>query len=510
MSAERNNTYIVLSLQQRLEILRKLEYGVPVSQLMTDYGVSVATIRRIKRNSAQLQQTSATSGQIRKRMRKPVLHDLDDRLYAWYLQQREIGERITDAQFHKKALKLNEQFAGPSTFTANRGWIWRFKRRHGIAATKTPTVTEDTDVPTKEQEEFIQGFLWRLNEENIQIEHIYSMDETNLMWKTLPPRVLAHTGEKNILNNVQTDCVTVGLCTNVTGSHKLPPLFVHKYEKPRALKHLNQDCLPVVYKTQENASIDKDVYDDWLENHFKPAVRRHQLENGRHGKVLLLVDTDDAHMLAKPLEVKMEEDNIKVVFLPADAKSTLNPMGQGIVEMVKKTFRHRVLQKVLGLPYGVTQFYSDYDIKDCIDTVNEVWQDVSRVVIRDSWQKLLGNRAKEEILVKEEERDADASSITGIRETVGAIVGTTISQQEIENWLSTCEKTEDDPNTKCEKKCPLVQKTPSCLDEEEVDRTFSNLLLWSLNQPEFVKLQIQVLKKYYEEMHKQSDHNILE
>nr|XP_033330633.1 jerky protein homolog-like [Megalopta genalis] len=502
MSAERNGSYIVLSLQQRLEVLRKLEYAVPISQLATEYGVSIATIHRIKRNGIQLQQNSETSGKIRKRMRKPVLHELDDRLYAWYLQQLMICPRITDAQFHRKALELNKQFAGPSTFTANKGWIWRFKKRHGIAITKIVAANDEADVATKAEELFVQGLLWRIEEENIQLEHIYNMDEMRLMWKTLPSRLLAHTGDKNILNNIQADRVTVGLCANVTGTHKLPPLFIHGCEKPRALKHLNQEELPVVYKSQKNAWIDKVVYDDWLENHFKPAVRRRQLESGCHGKVLLLIDRNDAHILAKPLNIKEEKDDIEVVLLPADTRSTLNPMGQGIMEKVKIFFRHLMLKKISEFPYGVAQFYSDYDLKDCIDMVTEAWKDLPRITIRDSWQKILGNRVKEEIVVKEETCGSKAS-IASIKNIVSAIVGTTTGQREIEDWLSSCEKGEGDPVIKCEKNCP-DQKIPSYLEEEEVERTFSNLLLWSLNQPEFIKLQIQVLKKYYEEVQKQS------
>lgn len=510
MSAERNSSYIVLSLQQRLEVLQKLEYAVPIQQLASEYGVSVATIHRIKKNGVQLQQNSETSGKIRKRMRKPVLHELDDRLYAWYLQQRAVCDRVTDAQFHKRALELNKQFAGPSTFTANKGWIWRFKKRHGIAVSKTSAINDEADVSTKAEEEFIQGFLWRLEEENIQLEHVYNMDETRLMWKALPPRVLAHAGDKNVLNNTQTDHVTVGLCANVTGTHKLPPLFIHSCGKPRALKHLNQNELPVIYRTQENSWVDKSMYEDWIENHFKLAVRRHQFESGCYGKVLLLVDSNDAHILAKPADIKEEKDNVEVVFLPTDTKSSLNPMCQGIMKEVKTSFRSRMLKRILDFPYGVAQFYSDYDLKDCIDIVIEAWKNVSQITLRDSWQKILGNRVKEEVIVKEETCGTTASSITSIRNTVNAIVGTTIGQQEIENWLTTCEKGERDPNDMCEKKKCSDQRIPLYLEEEEVERTFSNLLLWSINQPEFIKLQTQVLKKYYEEMQKRRTYSILE
>ncbi len=43
------------------------------------------------------------------------------------------------------------------------------------------------------------------------------------------------------------DYVTVLLTCNTIGNKKLPPLFIHKYENPWALKNINKKTLSVDY-----------------------------------------------------------------------------------------------------------------------------------------------------------------------------------------------------------------------------------------------------------------------
>ena len=122
------------------------------------------------------------------------------------------------------------------------------------------------------------------------------------MWKSLPQRILARAGRKRgFVNKVKNYRVTVGLCANATATHKLPPFFVCRYERPRALKHC-WDTLPVIFKNQEMARVDWNVFAEWLEINFKPAVRRKQQETRSYGKVLLLLDSCAAHVLPPELE----------------------------------------------------------------------------------------------------------------------------------------------------------------------------------------------------------------
>ena len=59
-------------------------------------------------------------------------------------------------------------------------------------------------------------------------------------------------------------------------------------------------------------------------------------------QVLLLLDNAPSH----PKNVN--ESNVKVVFLPANTTSKLQPLDQGIIKAVKTSYQKRLLQSVLA------------------------------------------------------------------------------------------------------------------------------------------------------------------
>lgn len=492
MSYTRGIKRIVLTLQQRLEIVQKLQYGVSVNQLAIDYGISSSTVRRIKSNALELRQRLEIPGAAtRKKMRKPLMEELDARLYEWYLERRALGDYISDSILQAKAKKLNEAYGDTSKFTASKGWIWRFKNRYGIGLydPRDERVEPDADAA----EYFAQAFLRHLEEQNIKLQNIYNIDESTVMWKSLPQRILVRAGRKRgFANKVKNYRITIGLCTNATGTHKLPPLFVCRYERPRALKHC-RDSLPVTFKSQEMARVDWNVFAEWLESDFKPAVRKRQQETGSYGKVLLLLDNCAAHVVSPELE--REDEDFQFIYLPVNTPSILQPMNQGIMTKVKRSFRNRVLKRILDFPFGVAEFYADYDIKDCVDFVNAAWTDVTSVNIRSSWKRLLGDVAME----KEEKLSDDMSDITAITETAVKVAGEGVTQDEVVEWISACEDVEGKIDAfEGEGDESREQRTPLVLNDEEIEQTFTNLVLWTESQSDFVKLHVNQLNVYYD------------
>ena len=47
--------------------------------------------------------------------------------------------------------------------------------------------------------------------------------------------------------------LSIALCANADGSHKLPPLVIGKYANPRCFKNINIGNLPITY--QNNAKV---------------------------------------------------------------------------------------------------------------------------------------------------------------------------------------------------------------------------------------------------------------
>jgi hypothetical protein len=63
------------------------------------------------------------------------------------------------------------------------------------------------------------------------LEDIFNCDETGLFWKMKPCQTISN--EQTSGKKQSKDRVMILLTCNATGSEKLTPLFIHKYENPR-------------------------------------------------------------------------------------------------------------------------------------------------------------------------------------------------------------------------------------------------------------------------------------
>ncbi|XP_035219530.1 tigger transposable element-derived protein 4-like [Stegodyphus dumicola] len=100
----------------------------------------------------------------------------------------------------------------------------------------------------------------------------------------------------------------------MTGSQKLPLLFIRKYLKPRCFKNVQK--IPGAYYANNKAWMTGNIYEKWLrdlDNRFSAEKR----------KVLLIVDNCTAHMEVTGLQA------IRMEYLPPTA--VLQPMDQGII-----------------------------------------------------------------------------------------------------------------------------------------------------------------------------------
>lgn len=123
-----------LTIQQKIEICRKLESGVTSAQLADEYQISVFTLRRIRRNAKTLKLFAKKGRHMlnRKNQRKPAYESVEKPLYEWFLEQKAEGGRLTTAMFQKKAIEINKDLGGPATFKVSRGWVKKFRVRHNI------------------------------------------------------------------------------------------------------------------------------------------------------------------------------------------------------------------------------------------------------------------------------------------------------------------------------------------------------------------------------------------
>ncbi|XP_015431457.1 PREDICTED: jerky protein homolog-like [Dufourea novaeangliae] len=471
-----------LSMKQRLEIVQHLESGVSISTLAAEYDVAPVTVRRIKRNAVTVSQFTDQGFDKghRKTLRRPVNEELDNRLYTWFVERKTLSEPITDLLMVEKAAELNREIGGPSGFKASRGWLWRFKNRHGIRL-----FVQNDDTSTVAAQQFVETFVRHLEEEDIDKENVYNMNATSLSWKTLSKKIFDHSGEKRIEEkNMNKDRVTIGLCANVTGSHKLVPLFINRFENPRVLKYWKHR-LPVIYKAQQQAFMDQTVFADWYQNYFKPDVMKYQLHNGTCGKVVLLLDNSREYNI-QYLEELQGDERFQIVFLPPNTSHLLQPIDQ-VLEKTKKAYRHKMLNRAMSYPDGIQEFYSNYDLKDCIHLLYEAWLEMSVLDIQNSWKNLIKQVAEGEP--------------ENLFESTLEIIDIEEQEERTTDFLSKCietknhflEKTESFSNG--DNQSSLLG---TLSDKGEIIKALKTLMIWSKEESEIIKLNVKYLKDYYE------------
>ncbi|XP_018368099.1 PREDICTED: jerky protein homolog-like [Trachymyrmex cornetzi] len=257
-----------LSIDDRLTILKRLNSGEKATRLAEEYNISNGSILRIKKSGEELQRKrdilqmthkNDDSWKSKKRCTNIEGSKLEQSLYNWFLQKRSIGDPVTGPMLKEKALEFNTLLNGSSNFKASNGFLDKFKKRHDIRCIRIHGEKLSADKGVNDK--FCQDFLQYVREKQIPLDTIYNADETGLNWKMLPNRTLvSHTELAAPERKAREDRVTLMMCTNASGTHKLPLLVVGKYKKS-CFKNVHS--LPVIYMSQNNAWMDKNLMLRW-------------------------------------------------------------------------------------------------------------------------------------------------------------------------------------------------------------------------------------------------------
>lgn len=123
--------------------------------------------------------------------------------------------------------------------------------------------------------------------------------------------------------------LSIALCTNADGSHKLNPLVIGKFAKPRCFKNINISNLPITYRNNSKAWMLSTIFQEWLQEFDRQVGQRH---GGQ--RVLLLIDNCSSHKIENLIL-----SYVDIYFLPPNTTSKLQPLDAGIIMAFKKHYR---------------------------------------------------------------------------------------------------------------------------------------------------------------------------
>ena len=435
--AARKRKRVVLTLENKLCVLDRLAKGEKASKVASEFGIGNSTVTDLKKNESKIlsfvssiESLSVCSNE-RKIMRLAEDEKVDEAVYLWYVQKRSQGIPITGPVLREKAQLFHQQLQcdkPSSSFQASTGWQWRFCQRHGIRqlTLQGEKLSCDSDAPAP----FREKLLKLIEDEGFTLQQIYNSDETGLYYRMLPEKTLAARSEKEApgMKNPK-ERITLMACSNATGTHKLPLMFIGKAQNPRCLKNVNKSALPVTYYAQKNAWVDSEIFTDWFHKKFVPAVKKHIAEKNLPVKVLLLLDNAPAH----PDEgvLVSADKSVKAMFLPPNTTALIQPMDQGVLEALKRRYRKSLLRKLLLLDQegdSMISFVKKINVKDVIYMTAKAWDDIPPLTLSKSWLKLLGTH--HEISEVSDGNDQDQTC-----EDLARQLDSNLSDSDISEWI---------------------------------------------------------------------------
>ncbi len=79
--------------------------------------------------------------------------------------------------------------------------------------------------------------------------------------------------------------------------------------------------------------MESQIFPDWFNNEYVPAVTTYQKDKGSVVKALLLLDNVPSHPDISALVSK--DGNIKALYLPANMTAFCQPLDLGVLEAIK-------------------------------------------------------------------------------------------------------------------------------------------------------------------------------
>lgn len=164
--------------------------------------------------------------------------------------------------------------------------------------------------------------------ESYQETDVFNADQTACFYQLLPDKTMHFKGEECQRDKKSEVRVMVPYCCNATGTEKLPPLVVGRFQKPRCIK--NVVLLPCKYTANKRAWMTRELFTEWLLNEDKKMRKE-----GRN--ILSTVDNCSAHTANECLPA----------YLPPNCTSILQPLDQCVNRGAKAHFRKHLVQRIL-------------------------------------------------------------------------------------------------------------------------------------------------------------------
>ena len=327
---------ISLAFDEKVKVLGAIDNGTPMREIADSFGISIGAVSSVKKDRGKfLARMQQGVNQSYKRDRKPRYPELDLKVFEFIGWMR--SERLPVSGQILKCFAVNAaQKLGIHEFRASNGWLSGFLRRKSVQKS-IKLYGEAAAVCSATYEANMDA----LRATVLEYSHdtVYNADESGLLYALIPSRSYLMSGEKRstvrgtkLMRSKKR--ITMMVCTNASGTHKVPLKFIGKSQNPRCF--LDFPDLKAHYSSQKNAWMDTKCFQDWLLFWYMEARSRTE------DRLLLIMDNFSGH------EQLPELDGVKYWFLPPGTTAVFQPMDQGVIANLKSRYRTMLISELIA------------------------------------------------------------------------------------------------------------------------------------------------------------------
>jgi len=182
----------------------------------------------IKQKDSLLSRAADGAAGVRASSRAGQYPQIDKVLLEWFLAVRARGRKRVPLSFdilRQKALQAAEHL-GITDFAASNGFIQRWASCHGLVNVALHGSGASANV--EEAAERMAAIRQQL--EGVDVDWIYNVDETGLLYRGLPSRSSVPSEDRRSARGSKAmkskHRVTLTICCNATGTHKVPVTMI--------------------------------------------------------------------------------------------------------------------------------------------------------------------------------------------------------------------------------------------------------------------------------------------
>ncbi|XP_051885228.1 tigger transposable element-derived protein 1-like [Pristis pectinata] len=497
-----------ITLDVKMQVLRRLEAGERQVDVGRDFNLATSTIRTILRNAEKIKAsrktTTSFSATKLTRSRSSLLEKMEKELCIWVEDQLHRRISLSQLMIMEKARSifthLQEQEGKGSTletFTASRGWFFRFKRRSNLQNIHiSGEASCADDQAAQEYTDMLRAIIKR---GNYPPQLVFNVDETGLFWKRMPSCTFISQEEKCASGfKAAKDRLMLLLGGNAIGDLKLKPMLVYHARSLRVMEGFSSEHLPLIWRANKVAWITITIFHQWFTSYFCPTVKSYCEENNLELKALLVLDSTPGHPLN--LESLPTCLPVEVVYLPANTTSPIQPMDQGVISNFKAYYLRCIFKQLSEITDGqdkqsIREFWRSYNMMKAIENISASWAEVTSVCMNNVWRKLwpevcgdsVGCEEGEQVIISDIVQlaaqagldEVDADDVVELLRSHGDGL-TNEELQELEQYC-VCVQTEDTESTET----PAERNLSIAILMEGIKKIEEGLELFSANDPDW-------------------------